>query len=60
MIFGLFMAVPAALGSVALVAAGLAGSGPAKGYFIGVGIAGILLFALPALVITIMALPGRP
>lgn len=60
MMIGWFMAVPAVMGSVVLLVAGIAGSGPAKGYFIGLGIVGILLLALPALIMAIMAGPGRP
>lgn len=60
MILGIFMTIPATIGAATFVVAGLAGGGSAKGCFLGLGVAGLLLLGLPALVFTIMLAPGRP
>ena len=60
MALGFFMTIPATAGAVLFGVAGLVGSGPGKGCFLALGVGGLLLLGLPALVFAIMLAPGRP
>ena len=61
MLLGAATAVPACAGLVVFIVAGVAGgNGTVRSYFLGLGIAGLLLLAIPALLFMIMAGPGKP
>jgi hypothetical protein len=61
MLLGAATAVPAFVGLLAFIVAGAVGvDGVARSYFLGLGIAGLLLLAIPALVLIVMGLPGKP
>ena len=61
MLLGAATAVPACVGLLAFIVAGAVGvDGVARSYFLGGGIAGLLLLAIPALVLIVMGLPGKP
>ena len=61
LLLGAVAAVPACVGLVVFIVAGAAGAdGIARSYFLGLGIAGLLLLAIPALLLIVMALPGKP
>jgi len=61
MLLGAVTAVPACVGLLVFIVAGATGGdGYARTFFLGLGIAGLLLLAIPALVLIVMALPGKP
>ena len=62
MFLGAFMTIPAAVGAILFIRAGFAGNASAAvtAYFTILGILCLLLFALPAVVFFVMAMPGKP
>ena len=61
MMLGAVTAIPACAGLLVFIVAGAAGAnGFARTFFIGLGVAGLVLLAIPALVLIVMALPGKP
>jgi hypothetical protein len=61
MLLGAVTAVPASAGLLVLIVAGAVGTdGAARSYLLGLGLAGLLLLAIPAVVLIVMALPGKP
>ncbi|HEX8240286.1 MAG TPA: hypothetical protein VF574_11155 [Allosphingosinicella sp.] len=50
MAVGFFMTIPATAGAAMFLVAGLMAGGPGKGCFLGLGVAGLLLLGVPALV----------
>ena len=61
MLLGAVAAIPACAGLLVFIFAGAAGTdGFARTYFLGLGVAGLVLLAIPALVLIVMALPGKP
>ena len=61
MMLGAVTAVPACAGLLVFIVAGALGAdGFARTYLLGLGIAGLMLLAIPALVLIVTALPGKP
>jgi hypothetical protein len=62
MAFAWILTVPAGAGAALLIGAAGASDGPGavKFYFVALGIMGILILGLPALIFILMAAPGRP
>ena len=61
MMLGAVTAVPACIGLLVFIVAGAAGAnGLARTYVLGLGVVGLLLLAIPALLLVVMALPGKP
>ena len=56
------VSIPACIGAIVIFVSGILASagGGARVYVIAVGILGLVLFALPALVFFVMAMPGKP
>ena len=61
MMLGALTAIPACAGLLVFIFAGVAGAdGFARTYLLGLGAVGLLLLAIPALVLIVTALPGKP
>ena len=61
MMLGAAAAVPACAGLLVFIVAGASGAGGfARTYFLGFGIVGLVLLAIPALALIVMAMPGKP